>query len=161
MSMVTQSHREDLHLRGPGVLDWIAADPPATRRSYSRIRVALPIPDQASRAYEKRLNRQLRSSGSGTALSTMLLTTLAYVVYLGLSGTSLAGSWRQLALGVALVLAGAALGKVLGLFYWNLLLKRTALRLRALATTSDFPPRTHSTQAEFPPPASVSPGHGS
>jgi len=62
----------------------------------------------------------------------MLATTLSYVGYLASTGTSLGGSWRHFAIGAAMVLAGAALGKVLGLFYWNVVFRRTALRLRAL-----------------------------
>ena len=89
----------------------------------------------------------------------MLLTTVAYVGYLALSQTQLSGSWRQFAIGSAMVLAGAALGKILGLFYWNLLLRRTALRLRSMvAAHPKTPTRTHSLQTEFSPLASANPG---
>ena len=90
----------------------------------------------------------------------MLGTTAAYVGYLAISGTTLSGSWQQLAIGSALVLSGAALGKVLGLFYWNVVLRRTALRLRSLAEPSGDSTlsRTHSVPEQFSPIASVSAG---
>ncbi len=148
MSLITHSQREDLDLSGLVGLDRIALDPPSARRRYSRIRVALPaLTPPASETYERALNRQLRSSGSGVAVGTMLATTLAYIVYLATTGTSLSGSWDQLAIGSAMVLAGAALGKVVGLFYWNVVFRRTALRLRRLVASSQAGPEELPTDA--------------
>lgn len=159
MNVVTHNEREDLSLTGLRTLEFIASDPPATRRRYANIRVALPaVPPRKAASFEHELNRPLHSTGRGVAVSTMLGTTLAYVAYLAVSGGSISGSWRQLALGTAMVLAGAALGKVLGLFYWNLVFRRAALRLRAWVTKHQPLSRTHSVPKELPPNASVSTG---
>jgi len=66
----------------------------------------------------------------------LLLSTVGYLGYLVVAGESLAGNWWHLAVGVAVVLSGTALGKILGQFYWNIVLARTARRLERLADAS-------------------------
>ena len=62
----------------------------------------------------------------------MLTATLLWLAHVALTGASPVNEPTLFAEGAAIVLSGAAVGKVLGLFYWNLVFRRTAQRLRAL-----------------------------
>jgi len=119
-----------LQLHRRSTLTFLAADPPAARRDYQAIAIDLPeLSAQESAAWERALNKPLTSSGSGAAVATMLLATAVWLGYLIIQGHSLAGDFPRLLQGVVIVICGAALGKVVGLFYWNFVFRRSARRL--------------------------------
>lgn len=115
----------------------IAADPPAHRRSRVDIGLRLPgLTDAESAMWEQALNRPLRSSGTTLAWAFMLSSVTVYLGSLAATQSTLSLAWPQVLVGAAVVLGGAALGKVVGLFYWNIVLARTARRLARLAGES-------------------------
>ena len=137
MQAVRNQSRTRLRVGAATGLYAVAADPPAMRRSYGEVGLMLPhLSDAESAMWERALNRPLKGSGSTLAGVGLLVSATGYLAYLALSGSSLALSWTQLITGVAVMLGGSAVGKVLGLFYWNLVLTRTARRLARFATES-------------------------
>ena len=81
-----------LQLCRRSTLNELAADPSSARRDYRAIAIDLPDLDRhESDTWERVLNRPLRSTGTGAAIATMLLTTVLWVGYSWLEGHTLAG----------------------------------------------------------------------
>ncbi|MEZ4417036.1 MAG: hypothetical protein R3E10_14890 [Gemmatimonadota bacterium] len=134
---MTTEDRSTLLLTDVGEVQNLASDVPALRRDYRRIRVDLAdLPDPARHAWELRLNRHLRGRGTELAAIGYVVALVLYGAYLWVARGALPDSLDALSVGVALMVGGAAVGKVIGLTLANRALRRSAILLEALLRAS-------------------------
>ncbi len=123
---------EVLSVRSASELDAVTRARPGLRRPRGRVALEIPALEAAERArWERRVNRHYRACGCEAGAVLTVLAALAYGVYLlRFGGLSARAPLMVAALGIAVVLAAAVVGKGLGLLYARLRLLGLVAALR-------------------------------
>ncbi len=123
---------ELLSVRSASELDAVLQARPGLRRPRGRVALEIPALGEAERGrWERLINRHYRACGCEAGAAMTVLSVVAYGVYLFLGGgLSARGPLKVVALGIAVVLAAAVIGKGLGLLYARLRLLGLVAALR-------------------------------
>jgi hypothetical protein len=121
------------HVYDADALTELAHDVPAARRRVRRIRLGVgTLPSDEASQWEAHLNRQLRSRGSEFGALGYVVALIVYAAYVVFGGSGALPGLDGLTVGVAVVVGGAALGKLAGLLLVNRRLRRSVLALEAM-----------------------------